>query len=1146
MLTISLIFPFIQSNSDVNYEDSGGAYEVKTAAQRSVTTQWINNPTFEAPIEPTWYWENGTVGDNSDMDATTSTGQANYEILGETRTYSEISGVVNSSTSPGWGIFNNSGYLPPHIALINGSGCFVAHHWDETAGGASQIYNYPSIQFKKNVSLGVDISDYVIKSANLEVIFNASVDPNIDTPNDDYTGSQDEDLYAIGDFATFYVLISDLNYDQSYTVAYNRTKYLGQYGNGNPSILTIPDSSMYVFSQDDIITALNAALDKDIDHSNFTITLGIDIYSEDNDVSGDHDDWDSLMIKTCNFTFTYEKKIDQATTLSWNQEGNTLDSASVQVTEAKFFFEYKVNNTWPISAPLSEIIFSINDKSYNEGIIKLSSANESWKDAKVGGFDVTSLISTDVNITVSIEVFLKDSFDLGQTISISIRNVYLNITYIETFPDYGTDLELFLDGEDRTLDPVVQIPIEHMLNITFTYKDNVSANHISADSATLEGKVSGVFNESIPSEQYSFSVNSSDLGLGLSVLTITVQKINYETQSREILVEVVERETQLMLNIAGYPPINDSDTIFSQFDKFLDITINYLDTLTLAHVDGASVDLLGIGSMDEDLNQYNFSLNTNNLTLGVNVITIFAQKSNYQSQTIKFFINIQIRATYIEVYIEGSKYDGETYITQFDESLNVSVLYRDTETDTHLMGANVDLLGLLGIFDEIGNQFNYTLKTNDLEKGPNIKTIFAQLDGYQPQTVLLFINVAERATDLILLVDGNPIDPINQTTLEFEANELINITAFYKDNRTQTHLYGASVELLGINNMTEIGLQFDITINTTNDLDPGINILTVFAQLINYQPKSIQFVIKVTDRATLMQLFLNGIDKTDNPVLKVAIGSMINITLKFFDYRTGLEIPNAWLQLKRESISENLTESGNQYYTILNTTNLLFGNNKFTIIAQAPTYQINTTIKIIITVKSISTSIDTLSDTNLLSPGEDFLIQINLTNIDFGGSIKNATVTYSWTNGLGTLTDSNNDGIYETTLTNIPVGTHRIRIYAYAGENYDFRDDFEIILNVVAPPGPDITIILISLAAGVVGLTTAFVLYQKHFKYPPKVRMMRKLRKKIGKGKNLKSLTLSTRDNIITGEIERNREILKVEKAIVDKINKKPGVDSLE
>ena len=44
----------------------------------------------------------------------------------------------------------------------------------------------------------------------------------------------------------------------------------------------------------------------------------------------------------------------------------------------------------------------------------------------------------------------------------------------------------------------------------------------------------------------------------------------------------------------------------------------------------------------------------------------------------------------------------------------------------------------------------------------------------------------------------------------------------------------------------------------------------------------------------------------------------------------------------------------------------------------------------------------------------------------------------------------------------------------------------------------------------------------------------------------MKPLTVSTRDNIITSEIERNKEILNVEKEIGDKLNKKPGVESLE
>ncbi len=1233
LLTLPYILPFIHDNKNIQSDKVIENNVPLSSAQRSVTKQWIKNPNFtESPIEPTWYWENGTEGDNSDMNATTSTGQANFDVLGETRTFTVVSGIVNSSTSPDWIQVRNGDFQYPDIAQILSYGAYVSHEWNDDPNQA------PSVHWKTNISVPIDMSEYIITSVSLEVTVNASVSNDVDTPND----SSYWDNFAIGDSVTYYAQISDLGYNPPrYTVASNKTKSLGQ---NDPEDLTISNKTLETVGEIDLITALNSAFDKDPSHSNFTLTLGIDIYSEDNLVFADTDTYDDLIIKTCNLTFTVKKKIDQFTTLSWNQDGDSLDS--VQVTDAKFFFKYKVNNTWPTTAPLSEIIFYINDKSYDEGIIKLSSATTSWKEAKVGGFDVTSLISTGVKINISIEVFLKDTFELDQRYSISIDDVYLNISYIETFPDYGTDLDLFLDGVNKTIDPVIQIPIYDMLNVTVTFKDNVSGNHIIADSATLEGKVSGDLTENATLEHYYFIVNSTKLGLGISVLTVTLQKINYETESIQIFVEVIERETELQLlvddaqrsnnetievkfneflnftvfyednltdtfidaasaELLGFGKMNetlnqynftvntnnlsqgvnvltifaqknnyqsqtiqiyvdvveratqlmlyiddtqkyDSDTINSQYDEFINITIFYIDDPTLLHIDTASVELLGFGSMNETLNQYNFTVNTNDLSQGVNVLTIFAQKDNYQSQTIQFFINLQIRTTYVKFYIEGvERNDGDTINSQFDESLNVTVLYRDYNDDFHLTGAGVNLLGL-GSFDEIGTQFNFTILTNNLTKGINILTIFSQLDGFQAQTIQFFINVDNRATELILFVNGNQEN--QSEIIQFDLNELINITIFYKDYLTDVHLSGANVELLGVNNLDELGSQFTITINS-NQLELGTNIITVFAQLLNYKTKSIQFFIEVVERSTQIQLFLNGIDKTADPVLELPIGTLINITLKFYDIRTGLEIPSAVMQLIGESISENLTESLilNQYSIILNSSYLLFGVKQFTIVAQAPTYQINT-VDIRITVNRVSTSIETVSDLIFvnINPNDDFLIQIVLNNTDFGGIIKNATVTYRWDNGQGILTDSNNDGIYEATLNNVPTGSYLININAYAGENYDFRDDFEIVLNVVAPPGLDVTIIIISLTAGLVGLSVGVFLYQTHFKYPPKVRMMRKIRKKIGKGKKLKPLTINTRDNIITSEIERNKDMLSIEKENLDAINKKTGGDSLE
>ncbi|GAG20216.1 unnamed protein product, partial [marine sediment metagenome] len=260
---------------------------------------------------------------------------------------------------------------------------------------------------------------------SLEVIFNASVDINVDSFNDwdntTNTAYIDADKFEIGDSANFYTEFSDINNSYPFRVANFETREvaLGQGDRGHELVLNISNTELNYVDKQDLIANLNAALEGD--QQNFAITLGLEVYCEDNKAAtgGDQDEWKYLIFKSVNLTITYVKKIDQFTTTSWNQVGNTLD-ASAQVTDAKFFFKYKVNNTWPSSAPLSEIKFYINDKSYDEGIIKLTSANTSWQEAKVGGFDVTSLISTGVPITVSIEVFLKDTFELAEGLSISI------------------------------------------------------------------------------------------------------------------------------------------------------------------------------------------------------------------------------------------------------------------------------------------------------------------------------------------------------------------------------------------------------------------------------------------------------------------------------------------------------------------------------------------------------------------------------------------------------------------------------------------------------------------------------------------------------------------------------------------------------
>ncbi|MFX1419387.1 MAG: hypothetical protein ACFE9N_10745 [Promethearchaeota archaeon] len=428
VILLVLIFNFFLM-TQLNFKTIENQKELFQISTSNPSEQWLRNINFTT--QEAWFYTKGNTGDNSTVNAFISNQQANYRIIGDSREFSNISGTPNSSTSIGWYKSQNENLQYPEFAKINASGCYVYHYWDEVEfSGANQTKNYPAVHFRNNITMDVDMSDYIITSASLDVIFNATVGPNIDTPRDDYTGSQDEDLFAIGDFVTFYALISDKDFTKPYVVGYNKTKYLGQYGNGNPSILNITDSLLNTVNEQDLIRALTAAFEKDPEHSNFIITLGIDIFSEDNDNSGDHDDWEALIIKECNLTFSYERRIEKFTTISWNQVGNSISGANIQIIDASFNFKCKIDELWPSTlSPFSEIRLLINDNPYKE-TLQLSSLTTSFQAAKSGGYDVTYLILKDTNISVSIQLFIADTFGLDNNLTISIDDVSFYITYI--------------------------------------------------------------------------------------------------------------------------------------------------------------------------------------------------------------------------------------------------------------------------------------------------------------------------------------------------------------------------------------------------------------------------------------------------------------------------------------------------------------------------------------------------------------------------------------------------------------------------------------------------------------------------------------------------------------------------------------------
>jgi len=414
-LYISQFYYFILINKSSDLSNLKG---VHLSTEDTYKKQWLKNPNFTSQQ----YWYSTKQGDKSDVNCVINDGQAKYKVIGDSGLFELIGNPFNSSN---WTNFTNP-KLPvlPDNFTFDQNGLFVEHKWD---GPTEQLENNPSIHYKQNITMSVNMSDYIITSASIQAVVNATVtvspvNKGIEVPGDNCT------QFRIGDYINFYVLISDTENKYSYTIAEYITTNLGQ--DGPPVIDVLNDTYMIPVPEDILISYLTSILK--LNDFNFIITLGIDIFCEDNLVGSDRDYWNEIRIKNLNLTFSYKKKIDQFTAVSWNHDGDKISSLSenqIIVKEATLHFIYKIDSDWPeISSPNSEIRILINHNLHTE-TIKLSTANSTFRQAKIGGFNVISLITDDVNF--SIQLFLADTFSLEKNITISIDDVILEISYIE-------------------------------------------------------------------------------------------------------------------------------------------------------------------------------------------------------------------------------------------------------------------------------------------------------------------------------------------------------------------------------------------------------------------------------------------------------------------------------------------------------------------------------------------------------------------------------------------------------------------------------------------------------------------------------------------------------------------------------------------
>ncbi|MFX1374251.1 MAG: hypothetical protein ACFFA0_00425 [Promethearchaeota archaeon] len=418
--------------------------ELHTSGSQDYTNgSWISNSIFQEPVDP-WYPTITTIGNSTDAITSTGSNQANMKVIGESY---EEQVILNTATQSDWEPFNKSELVvvPQRASVpyygVDDDGAWCSHWWWEGETGG-QPKNTPIMHWRTNVSLPVDMTDYIITNASFSATINASVDRNVDTPGDivaRWNPSQENiNQYEKYDYIQFYVEITTLDIDElnTYRIAFNQTRSLGNEGLSFYDV----EGLIGTYGEQAIIDALTNVLAVDPGHNNFTIVLGIYMYCEDNYSNTDRDHFDDVRFKNLNLTFSYMKKIDQFTTVSWNQDLNAVDrtvaNSTIQITDATLNFMYSIDQNWTESSQNSQIRVFIDDRKYEQTITLIDYDNPPvFQFASIDGFNIASKILPYEAFTLSIQLYLAEDFELDHNITISITAVYLSISWTESWTD---------------------------------------------------------------------------------------------------------------------------------------------------------------------------------------------------------------------------------------------------------------------------------------------------------------------------------------------------------------------------------------------------------------------------------------------------------------------------------------------------------------------------------------------------------------------------------------------------------------------------------------------------------------------------------------------------------------------------------------
>ncbi len=886
-------------------QDANPSSSVTIENHTIYSKQLVKDPSFTDGID-TNSWEFEQTDDLFDTFPNYQNDQIDLDVIGDHGIFTNIN-ITPHPTD--WTAVQNPAFkVWPDNYEIDGFGFNVSHIWDENV---NQTTNTPSVLWKRNIEMPVNMSDYEIISASIGAIANATVDSTIDTLTDDPT------VGAVGDYVRFFISIEDIAQEKSFEIAFNQTSLLGQ--DSGPSILTMSDTFFESIPEEVLIYYLTSVLEGN--YVDFTLVAGINIYCEDNVPGADYDEWIELRINEVNLTIEYEKKINQLTSISLKQLGNKINSSeyedkSISINNASLCFDYKISHDWPTSSQNSEIRLYINNYLHTESV-KLQDFSTSWNPVKIGlGFDIASLLQVDQNVSVEIQLFIADNFILDQNITVSIDNVVLNVSYtvIESREPIETSLKT-IDGKNN-YDVIWNTTKTLTLNYTEVDPHQNITNH--PFSVNWVDSYSNV--QYLDYGIYEFDINCTAVSAGLTYsLEITPDNTGtwYNTPPLVLEINIVGRPTYCDI-FSDEINLTESPIIEVPYDTQLNITSWFHDFEHKTSLLNANVTLVGNNvdnssySFSEIGDRYQYILNTSKLGLGTHLISIYLGKTNYEQASKQIRVKVLGRGSFFNLYLNGVNSSLSPRIDlEYNSTLNITAQLIDSLTIEIIQDAEIELTGTVPQKSLTSSGHQFIVDTINFSIGIHYLFLTSSSLKHLEYSELIEIRIQPRSVDLDIFVDATDFSIISQ--IEVPVNHNLTIIGALFDSEFDTSIDDVSFSLDGVNNSyvsyTIDGIYHQYIVGTA-EMGLGIHFITLLAEKANYQ--QISKIIQVKIRP----IITNITSQHYNNSYTILPGEDLNLGIVIEDLDNGGLLAGCEVSYSWRFGSGTLEENENHVYLV--------------------------------------------------------------------------------------------------------------------------------------------------------------------------------------------------------------------------------------